>query len=196
MAHSPRFSGHARCRPGQRYPLGRSFPIVFRAPWEDEISFWSVHCAPGTRRTRLIYSSCRPHRGVHSVDKTGHPASDTTAERQCGLQRFAQAHTALGSADKPVQWLSRHPRHCAAAAHPRRRASGRDRVPAGMGGTEPQQPLAPWQLGWGCCPDAGFPQGGPWAEFRLQSILDTLRNALEAFPNPPAHKHHHSVPSP
>lgn len=49
--------------------------------------------------------------------------------------------------------------------------------------------------GVGLLPE-GFPQGGPWAEFLLQSILDTLRNALEASPNPPAHKHHRSVPSP
>lgn len=88
-----------------------------------------------------------------------------------------------------------HLRHCASAARPRKRAGWQGRGPGCGWGTGSRSSL--WRLGgWDGVAAEGFPQGGPWAEFLLQSILDTLRNAVEASPNPPAHKHHRSVPSP
>lgn len=148
IAHGPCFSRHARCWPQQRYALGRSFPNVFWAPWEDEISFWSFRCAPGTRHTHLIYSSCQPCRVAHSIDKTGHPASGYHSRSAVWPAAVCTSSHGLGSSVRPVQRLSRHPRHCASAADPRKRAGWQGRGPGREWGAGSHSSL--WLLGsWG-----------------------------------------------
>lgn len=103
--------------------------------------------------------------------------------RQCG-----------GYRDTPDTPYAAH-LHLAPGKGPAGRGGARGGARGAGGGQGAAAASGALAAGVGLLPE-GFPQGGPWTEFLLQSILDTLRNALEASPNPPAHKHHRSVPSP